>query len=511
MATLATLLFGLIFGPAPNSQAALPAAPPGSAPHGIVTSTRPTVALVAWQPVPGSSSYLVEVAVRADMVDADRRTVNQSLAVLSGLSPATRYYVRVTALDEGGAAGPASSPVTVTTDDPVLPFAAPVPEVNSPDSTTLTATWTDPGPGLDYQTQFAEDSAKLAAAETGRTSEPSAVWDGLAPDSAYYLRIRAVHPDGRPASDWSTVAKVRTSNQAPLRVASFNVKCETCGGVSWSSRRGAVVSAVRSQDPDVIGIQEASQGWLSGARISQFEDLANRLGASYTLANAKRNNCVKHWTPSGCRYRDQGASQGTRIIYNSARLELLAQGSRRLLEASSGANDRYVAWAILRQRSTGKRFFFADTHLEPNASFAARNKQTRQVLATIAAHNPDRLPTVVVGDFNSHKWTKPSNGPYDIMRSAGFVDPLGNTYRSTTRAAVGAVERRINTRFSSYNDYQRQAPRFGYTNGTYLDYIFTTPMRVSEWETVVRVDSRGRFVGVIPSDHNMIRATVWLP
>ena len=136
-----------------------------------------------------------------------------------------------------------------------------------------------------------------------------------------------------------------------------------------------------------------------------------------------------------------------------------------------------MAWAIFRQVSTGKRFFFADTHLEPNASFAGRNRQTRQVLETIKANNPEKLPTIVVGDFNSHKWTKPANGPYDIMRAAGFVDPLGNTYRSTTRGEVGVVEHRINTRYSSYNDYKRQAPRFSYTNGTYLDYIFTTKMR----------------------------------
>ena len=50
-----------------------------------------------------------------------------------------------------------------------------------------------------------------------------------------------------------------------------------------------------------------------------------------------------------------------------------------------------------------------------------------------------------------------------------------------------------------------------YTNGTQLDFIFLTKMRVSEYEVVVNVDSSGHFVGRIPSDHNMIRATVWLP
>jgi hypothetical protein len=36
-------------------------------------------------------------------------------------------------------------------------------------------------------------------------------------------------------------------------------------------------------------------------------------------------------------------------------------------------------------------------------------------------------------------------------------------------------------------------------------------MRVAEWETVARLDRSGRFIGTIPSDHNMIRLTVYLP
>jgi len=37
-------------------------------------------------------------------------------------------------------------------------------------------------------------------------------------------------------------------------------------------------------------------------------------------------------------------------------------------------------------------------------------------------------------------------------------------------------------------------------------------MYVSEYEQVVHVDLlTGEFVGVIPSDHNLIRASLWLP
>ena len=48
-------------------------------------------------------------------------------------------------------------------------------------------------------------------------------------------------------------------------------------------------------------------------------------------------------------------------------------------------------------------------------------------------------------------------------------------------------------------------------NGSNLDYILTSRMRVSEWETVAAMDANGSFIGRIPSDHNLIRATVYLP
>ena len=106
----------------------------------------------------------------------------------------------------------------------------------------------------------------------------------------------------------------------------------------------------------------------------------------------------------------------------------------------------------------------------------------------------------------------PANAPYDVVVASGHVDPLGNTYRSTTTAPGATVEKRIRTNFASFNGFKRLAPKsFTYINGTHLDYIFTTPMRVSEWETVVNIDAEGNFIGVIPSDHNMLRATVYLP
>ncbi|MFT4294800.1 MAG: endonuclease/exonuclease/phosphatase family protein [Micropruina sp.] len=298
-----------------------------------------------------------------------------------------------------------------------------------------------------------------------------------------------------------------------LRVASYNILCSTCGGPSWSSRRTAVASTIKNQKPDVVGIQEASQGKLPGKQVSQYSELLSTLGSPYRAANSNGYNCERVTTPSKCVYKDQGASQGTRIIYNSSTVTLLAQGSRKLTSAS-GAGDRYVAWARFQQRSSGKKFLFVNAHLEHRKSdyyYELRKTQTRQVLDTLKQHR-DSLPVVMVGDWNSDKWAKPSNAPSDLILGAGFVDPLGHVYRSKAIGKNATVEKRIRTNYWSVNHLKREAQHYPEgTNGVNIDQIYVSPMRVSEFEVVVKLDKKGRFVGTIPSDHNMLRATVHLP
>ncbi|MCW5953201.1 MAG: hypothetical protein KIT69_13180, partial [Propionibacteriaceae bacterium] len=250
--------------------------------------------------------------------------------------------------------------------------------------------------------------------------------------------------------------------------------------------------------------------------LSQAEDLVNRLGQPYTLANSARYNCKNPATPHKCVAKYRGAANSQKIAYNSEKLSLLQQGSKKTSSSKTRMEEhRYVEWAIFRDKETGRKFFFANVHLDPGSTGKARamrKKQMAQILDLIKAKNPTKLPAYVVGDFNSHKWSDPKNEPYDQMVKAGYVDPLGNTYKSTTDAPRAIVRQRINTHYSSHNNWERVARmKPGWVNGIYLDYIWTTAgIEVPVWETVVKVDQSGRFIGRIPSDHNMLRATTVL-
>ena len=309
----------------------------------------------------------------------------------------------------------------------------------------------------------------------------------------------------------------------PLRVASFNVRCANCSRSMrvnkrekrWEVRRAKVLDQILAEQVDVIGVQEASPGILKGTRTSQFEDLADRLGAPYQLTNTNRYGCARDTSYKSCDEVDNGASADVRIIYNTERLTLLDQGSRQLDNEKATSGPRFVAWAIFADRVDGRRFFFATAHTEPGqskAKRALRHRQAGMILDEIADHNPENLPLVLTGDLSSTKLTA-VNPVYNVLTDSGVViDPLGNT-RKQKSAAKSIVSRMIDVHFDTLNDFKtKPTSRKGYALGAHIDYILTDPrVQVPEYKVVVDLKGNRKFSGVIPSDHNMVRATILLP
>lgn len=489
------LVVALGFGqPAAGDQPKAPAATVLPEPSGVRVTARPDLAAITWDS-PLATTWVVEVVLAGGSAPIRSISTNETIAVASGLQPQTDYQVRVRARDASGAET-TSRLVSFTTPATPYPQAPPFPKAEPTSTTSLAVSWNDVPFAASYEISHVEVEAKTDPV-VAQTKKRSADLSELKPGKNYDIRVRALDSEGEPISDWSAEPPVTVPEPTPLKVASYNIKCANCkGGASWAKRRGAVANTILGQMPDVIGLQEASQGRMKGRRVSQFVDLLNLLGSPYQVTD-----------------RSPGASGAVRIFYNSETVELIAEGAKALPRSGGSNQQRYLSWAIFKQKATGTQFLFGDTHLEPGKQFGSlRKRQAQTIASTLKAVGSDELPTIVVGDLNSYRWMKGGNQPYDVLTRAGFADPLGMTYQSRGQSAPGAfVENRINTRYSSYNDFKRKAPRLGHINGTYLDYILVSPMRVSEWETVVKVDSSGRFVGTIPSDHNLVRATVWLP
>lgn len=405
---------------------------------------------------------------------------------------------------------------------PVVPTGL---TVTGGDFRSGTVDWDDLPGAASYAVQLAQD-ASMADAHTIPAAQSTASVFGLAPEHDYFVRVQGLDGAGQPMGDWSPVVTARTAaapaapDQPALTVASYNVRCANCytgqnQEEPWTARRDGVVAQIVARRPDVIGIQEASQAYLSGTKTPQFVDLRDRLraaGAPYELTNLNAYNCRDASTPTDCVPKDQGASQGTRIAYNSDTVDLVDQGSK-VLPSCGGCNNRYLAWGIFKQKATGKSFFLGDVHTQWMTKYAAlRQEELRVAMDEVQARNTDNVPVFMVGDFNSTRYQTPSNAPYDEVIARGLTDPLGQTAQSPEVSAQGTAEVRIRANYNSHNNFLRTVAKFAdWENGSNLDYILTTPMRVLLWETVLDVDAQDNLVGTIPSDHNMILVQAVLP
>jgi endonuclease/exonuclease/phosphatase family metal-dependent hydrolase len=403
--------------------------------------------------------------------------------------------------------------------------------------TSIGLSWNAVAGAPQYRVMFSK-SADMSNAGWARSIDNQTKIDirDLAPNTTYYFKVRIIKADGTNLSSYSSAittktrtAPVLTAVAKPLSVATYNVHCANCNtdpAKSWINRRASVVAQIKSKMPDVIGVQEASQGWLkdeAGKQInlSQFEDLQQRLnaaGAPYVVTNPHRNNCVKSTSPSNCVFKDQGASLGVKIFYNKNTVTLLSQGSVALPKLTTDTGNRYAAWASFKQNATGKSFFVTNAHLDPRGGTAVydlRKKQAEKIVAVIAEKNTAKLPVLITGDMNSSKWDMPANTPYDAFEKAGYVDPIGGTWRTSLASGYATAEKMKNSQYHSYNGFNAKLGKTSVTGaralGSHIDYVFTSKMRVTEWEQVLNLSSTGVLQGQIPSDHNMIMVKVALP
>ena len=438
-------------------------------------------------------------------------------------------------------AGPSVAAVGTVVSAATFTFAIPpAPSTTEVSKTTIGVKWEPIAGAPNYRLQISP-RADMGGSVYIRTTATSYDVRNLQPDTTYYVKLRVIASDadgGAGLSDYSEAVSAKTAPAPvlspltqPLSVATFNLKCANCydsdataDQLPWAERRDTVVAQIKAKMPDVIGFQEVSQAWLKDSNgdqlnLSQFEDLQQRLvaaGTNYKVTNSNRNNCENPDTPTNCVWTDQGASQGTKVFYNADTVDLLDQGSERLDYIDEVDNQRYVAWGSFRQKSSKKMFLFANTHIEPRSDIpeyhALKIRQSQRIVDLMKEKNTTGLPVFIVGDMNANKYTAISNAPYDTYVKAGYVDPLGNDYDSTYPSGKATVEKRINAEYNSFNGFVRTMKKDSTpgANGKHLDYIFSTPMRVAEWEMVLNKDGDD-LVGVIPADHNMIMETVQLP
>jgi endonuclease/exonuclease/phosphatase family metal-dependent hydrolase len=370
----------------------------------------------------------------------------------------------------------------------------------------------------------------------------------LSSDTRYFVQVAvaARKGHGRRLSPWTRVLARRTlpppcptvgdlgdptpaaptNKQTDLRVASFNIRTMNLDSADhpeqqWRNRADRVASFLlgtatnsnpATTPPDVIALQEANQSYAKFAArcTNQMIDLRNRLNAGG----------ARHYEATSL---NPSSSVGTRILFDTMRLRLESSGS--VLLAPAATTHPHLAWAVFQARDGGQRFFFGSVHLVPNEapdSNAVRDAEWNQLLAVLA--NPaltQGLPVVLGGDFNSSRTGSGANlsarTHLPQMAAAGVADTLlGSNPKYADRPLAVTEARPLvtkNAHCMSHNGFLvAQRCEVATEIGQHIDYLFgSNDLVVKTWEQVLDIDAAKNWLGTIPSDHNLIRATLTLP
>ena len=146
---------------------------------------------------------------------------------------------------------------------------------------------------------------------------------------------------------------------------------------------------LNAQKPDVFGVQEAHDFQI--AFIEEFARDYKSVGVG----------------------REDGKKEGEHmsIFWNKKRVKLLKWGTFWLSETpdkpSKGwdaACFRTATWALMKDRKTGRKFYFVNTHLD-HVGIQAQKNGLQLIVDRIDSINPEGYPMVLTGDFN----IKPTN------------------------------------------------------------------------------------------------------
>ncbi|MFJ4297480.1 fibronectin type III domain-containing protein [Curtobacterium sp. NPDC089689] len=480
---------------------------------------------VKWNAVSGATSYVVKWSTRADLGSPTYKDSTVVGAWMTKLRPGTTYYVTVAA-KKGSTAGAWAKPTTtklqpnavgtfgtITAKASANSVTVSIPEVTNasdyqvrwsagpnenrtPDRWTprwtpwssafdpATRTWTLPG-----------SDADLTAVAYGNPIYVRAFARNTYYNSTYVRKSAQV-------SAWPTPAKPVASD---LRVdfASYNVLCSGCevgGAPGWATRAPAIASTINEGDPDVLTVLEASGRSGGTGSAEAYLDLDRRLPNLELVDREPMTVSSSH--------------QGNRILYNPAKYRVIDHGVLPGVKdyevyPAAAAPDTNTPWAKLQSKDGSNTTFYvvaahygipSNSYSQPRKTLLGHN--SAQLLAALNRINvPNaagkRLPVVLGGDLNDSRYPEDAtDGAQPTLIRGGFYDASASQHRHGTAKAT-------------YNNYQPPSKQVDDPNkdGQRIDYILTQGFQGSDDFT----NMWNPGTAVIPSDHNMIAATLHVP
>lgn len=318
----------------------------------------------------------------------------------------------------------------------------------------------------------------------------------------YFFQVRGVNGSRTGAKSkrvgHAAILDQGSPSGSAYRVMSYNVCSRVCDEKrttrywwKWSSertgpsRQPGAMERIKTFAPDVLAAQEANFLETPPGYTSAVEFSGKKL-----YFKSSRFDIAQGLTPDSQSCGDDDVPEapetGPRVGYFC-------------IGENHGGGNRYAAWAELVDARTQKHTIFVDVHTVTGSGSKAAAQRRDEVKAMFRAMkydvNPDGLPVVFAGDFNSHK-NRSNDYVADVMHQYGYYDAF-DLATSLTRQ-----------HYNTYNDFSR-TPVIGYTWGDHVDHVWVKPATsyVRLWANGVRTVN-GKLATPIPSDHSPLLVDV---
>ena len=236
-----------------------------------------------------------------------------------------------------------------------------------------------------------------------------------------------------------------------LKVMSYNIRLGTAkdGTNSWEYRYPATAMMLKDQMPDVFGVQEAFD-----FQVKFIEE------------NFKDYDCVGVG-------RDNGKSEGEHmsIFWNKKNVKMLKWGTFWLSETPEKPSKgwdakckRTATWALMKDKKTGKHFYYVNTHLDHRGS-EARRQGLNLIVSRIDEINQKGYPMVLTGDFNMKPDDAALTGLEQRMQSARKIAPKTDNHATLNLWGKGKADMVIDyiyvSGFSACTEYHTITEKYG--------------------------------------------------
>ena len=174
-----------------------------------------------------------------------------------------------------------------------------------------------------------------------------------------------------------------------INLMTYNLRYDTPkdSANSWSNRKEFLLSQVKYNEPDILGVQEGL--------LHQVKWLDENL-KQFTYVGRGRN-----------REDDNNGGEFSAIFYNREKFKAIENHTFWLSTTpdipSKGwdaALNRICTYVLLLDKESGKKFWVFNTHFD-HIGKLAREKSAELILKKIKLINSDNYALVLMGDFNS--------------------------------------------------------------------------------------------------------------